>query len=825
MMARLWQWLIGIDSSSDWTSNDGWRLEFNSLPQGPWAAAAIAAAILSILGVWWLYRKEGREVPGFARAMLVVLRLGVLACVAVMLLELTMVFRQTELIPSRLLVLLDTSDSMNLKDPYVDEEAASRIAERLGQKATTDATDGGPDVASLRETTRLDLAKRGAALVLPELSKGRELSAYTFAGELTSLADPNDVLKAPAGGTTTALGQALRDAIDAHKGQTLAGVLVLTDGQSNIGIDPVRVAGRAGRDKVPIVSLAVGTSHGPRNAVLAGIEASPVVFVQDPTEVSVMVESRGLEGTTAQVALEQRGADGNWTEIGREDVILGEDKSLVRTTFPFTPEGTGRVEFRARVSDVGPELDEADNVATESIKVVRQEIRLLLIAGAPSPELQFLRNALLRDEALEMATWLQTAEPDYEHVGHRPIRRLPNSQQELDYYDVLVLIDPDMAALGPIWSEMITDFVGESGGGLIYIAGELHTANLFNPTFSVDADASAAGVANDWIKVLPVVRDPGLYQSSAIARLSTRDTYNLELTPQGYEDVAFRFSENPNRNREVLASLPGMYWHFPVTRAKPGATVLARHGDPRMQNSFGRHVLLATQLYGPGRAVFIGFDTTYRWRYLDEDYFDGFWARLIDRAGRNKVLLGGLYPIRLATDKSSYRIGDQIVMRAEFVNPGDASEALSQLAGELEIGEGVPQELDFQPVEGELGAFEASLVTTEAGAYTVRVLPNGAAEAEASPKAAVMQFRVDPPRREMNDPTLNRALLDRMARASGGQTFTLAECDQVPAAFSVREVERVLEMRDEVWDAPLLFGGLFLLLCVEWILRKRYRMA
>ena len=94
-----------------------------------------------------------------------------------------------------------------------------------------------------------------------------------------------------------------------------------------------------------------------------------------------------------------------------------------------------------------------------------------------------------------------------------------------------------------------------------------------------------------------------------------------------------------------------MYWSFPVTRARPGATVLARHGDPRMQNQYGRHVLLASQLYGPGRTVFIGFDSTYRWRYLAEDYFDGFWARLVDRVGRNKAL-GGRFPFQVHLGKT-----------------------------------------------------------------------------------------------------------------------------------------------------------------------------
>ena len=137
-----------------------------------------------------------------------------------------------------------------------------------------------------------------------------------------------------------------------------------------------------------------------------------------------------------------------------------------------------------------------------------------------------------------------------------------------------------------------------------------------------------------------------------------------------------------------------MYWSFPVTRARPGATVLARHGDPRMQNQYGRHVLLASQLYGPGRTVFLGFDSTYRWRYLSEDYFDGFWARLIDRVGRNKAL-GGRFPFQVHLGKSGYRVGDQVSVGVRFTEAAAVAEA-SGLAAELEVAGQPPEPLHFE---------------------------------------------------------------------------------------------------------------------------------
>src|SRR5262249_33747913 len=149
-------------------------------------------------------------------------------------------------------------------------------------------------------------------------------------------------------------------------------------------------------------------------------------------------------------------------------------------------------------------------------------IGLLMIAVAPSPEDQFLRNALMRDEHVEVAAWLQNADPGYRQPRDRPITRLPHSQQGLDRFDAMLLIDPDMRALGAQWPEMIMHFVGDQGGGLVFVAGELHSQQLFGPE---DDD----GAGGRWTKILPIVREPGLFRTEAEVRLSTQSTFALEL--------------------------------------------------------------------------------------------------------------------------------------------------------------------------------------------------------------------------------------------------------------------------------------------------------
>lgn len=818
-MNRFWNLLLGIPPSSPGNvAEGGGRLEFGAWPQGVGAVAAVLGALIAIALVYRIYRRERlrSEFPGWVRAVLVGLRLLTLATVGLMLLEPLLVFTRREEIPSRLALIFDDSESMGFSDPYTDESKAAEAAAGL----RLESADGKSPVQRLRETPRLTLAQKALGESLEALSQGRDLFTYDLAtaatpGARESARDRKLGEIAP-NRPVSALGDALRGVLAAHRGQPVAGLVLVSDGRSNGGEDPLRAADEAARRNIPIFAVAAGGDEGPRNVRLAEVEADPVVFARDPMTVGVVVESRGLRDAEASIVLEQRMNEGDWEPAGNQRIALGEDGVLKRSTFRITPGAAGDYEFRARVEDAGPELTMDDNEASASVRVVRQRIRVLFVAGGPSPEAQFLRNALMRDQHVEYAGWLQHADPGYRQAGDRPITRLPSTDEELNQYDALLLVDPDLRAMGPQWPAMIEKFVGREGGGLIYVAGELFSQQLFE---SVDPRAPGG----DWTRVLPVVRDPGLYQSEAQARLSSRDTYSLELTPEGRGDPIFEFHADPLRNRAILTSLPGMYWSFPVTRARPGATVLARHGDPRMSNQHGRRALLASQFYGPGRSVYLGFDATYRWRYLSEDYFDGFWARLVDRAGRGKAL-GGRFPFTVHLGKDVYRVGDRVSIGVRYSDPQALAEA-AELAAELESPGGEPPEpIHFAKSLEDPALLSAEFPAHKAGSHALRIVPAASGDS-GGVRVSTTTFRVESPRREIDEPTLNRALLTDLARRTGGRVFELSEIDKLDQAIPTREVIRTLENREELWNAPLLYGAIIMSLTLEWVLRKLYRMS
>ncbi len=594
----------------------------------------------------------------------------------------------------------------------------------------------------------------------------------------------------------------------------MAGILIITDGQSNTGEPVHKAAEAAAAEGVPLVALAVGTPEGPRNAAITKLDVSPVVFVRDVNQARVIVNSRGLAGQPGTVIMEKQFAGGPWEEIGRKAVVLEETGTVQTVAFDFKEDRPTKLVLRATIQDVGPELTTADNVQIAEVRVIRQKIKVLFAAGHPFPEYEFIRNMLLRDNALSAGIWLETAEKDYAQPGTPGIKRLPINSEELNDYDCVILYDPDPSLWPDVFPQLLSEFVAKAGGGLIYVAGERFTKDYFDRP----DDPNSA-----WVPLLPVVSEPGLFRTDVTAKLSALNAWKLEITPEGHADPIFLFTKNPQQHDRILTALPGMFWHYPVTRAKAGATVLARHADPRMRNEYGNHVLLATQLVGPGRSFFVGFDSTYRWRYLDEQTFDGFWARMIDRAGRSKQL-GGRYPFSLTTDRASYRPGSSVTLTARFENPNDKDAGLDQMHGEVEMPDASPLPITLSPHKSDPTAFDATFTVNKAGTHFVKIWP-GDADARQLIRAATLEFPVELPNLEYDQPTLNLPVLQDMAKTSGGAVFDIADADQIPEAFAIKRIAHVLEDRQPIFNAPLLFGFVLLCLFVEWILRKKCRLV
>ena len=132
----------------------------------------------------------------------------------------------------------------------------------------------------------------------------------------------------------------------------------------------------------------------------------------------------------------------------------------------------------------------------------------------------------------------------------------------------------------------------------------------------------------------------------------------------------------------------------------------------------------------------------------------------------------------------------QQLQRQKKVLADEAPEA------ELEIAGQPPEPLRFEKVPDDPGLLTATFPAERAGAYSLRIVPATAVETGSGVRVSTTTFRVEPPRREIDEPSLNRPLLAELARLTNGRVIDLAEVGKLDDYLSMREVTRTLETRD-----------------------------
>src|SRR5207245_5472020 len=122
-----------------------------------------------------------------------------------------------------------------------------------------------------------------------------------------------------------------------------------------------------------------------------------------------------------------------------------------------------------------------------------------------------------------------------------------------------------------------------------------------------------------------------------------------------------------------------------VGKAKPVASVLAYYEPTPLpagateaerraaQERAKEQALIVRHNYGFGRVLFVGLDSTWRWRYrVGDTYHHRFWGQAIRWAASEKPLVTGNEFVRFGTRDAVYRHGqdiDLVVRLAEEAGP------------------------------------------------------------------------------------------------------------------------------------------------------------
>ena len=478
------------------------------------ATVAIGIAICAVIILCaMLLRTERQLVSKGVGRTLMVLRLCILLVLFLTLLKPLLTSRNEVEKDARVLVAVDLSESMGTADRHATPAETLRWAQALGmigneqtnslieqwiealetgEEPDWSQSEGdavGSDLANNRRThiqsimtevgdmPRHEFVRRLLSAepedLLSKLSETQTVDLRAFAIESQILDQPAFQKPLPesvehlATGGTDAAGL-LTDAIGDTDAEQLRAVVLLTDGRQTESGDSASEAERLGRLGIPVYTIPIGSVYPPRDVSVASIDVPQTVFINDSAQVKATLLATGLSGEELTINLQK---DGQTVE----QVMMTVADDQVEAVFDISTSDTGRSEYSV-TTDVQPgELRDDNNSRSFVVTVVDDKAQVLLVEGDARWEFRYLRNALERDNQVELSTVL-FRQPYTELLNDTFIpRRLPDANtltEQLANADVLIMGDVAPQQLTEsIWNA-IEAAVSDDGLTVVMIPGK-----------------------------------------------------------------------------------------------------------------------------------------------------------------------------------------------------------------------------------------------------------------------------------------------------------------------------------------------------------------
>jgi uncharacterized membrane protein len=671
-------------------------------------------------------------------------------------------------------------------------------------------------------------------------------------------------------GHASALGNALRSVAERWRGQPVAGVLLFTDGNAtDLAGEMPSLAGLP-----PVYPVVLGQEAGLRDISVEKVAVSQTAFEDAPVTVQAEVAARGFAGADIVAQLKEIDSVAaiprtNQTAKAQPTAaVAGPVKSMMQLS-QHAPGSDARLVFRFQVQPSGPGLHfyELDASAREELDAPSQPsreatlinnrrmfvvdrgqepFRVLYVSGRPNWEYKFLNRAIADDPQVQLVGLIRVAkrEPKFNFMGRagessNPLFRgfdskdeetarydqpvlvrlntrdefelrggFPKTAEELFPYHAVIVGDAEAEFFTHDQMTLLQQFVSERGGGFMMLGG---AESLREGNYAGTPIAS----------VLPAYLD-----RTVEAKLPNQ--FHLALTREGWLQPWMRLRATEADEKTRLESLPAFQVVNPLHDVKPGASVLATVTD-----SEGRTFpAVAVQRFGHGRTAVVAVGDLWRWGLQSESM-----QKDLEKAWRQMVRwLVADVPPRIFTSVEPAPNGDPTQFRLTVSAHDEEFKPLDGAAVSLTVRQVRSLSADAassaneqavatnslhitaDPSSVEAGKYEATYVTREAGAYVAQADVRQADGKMAG--SAVAGWVSDPAVDEFRSLKPNRALLETIAKRTGGQVVALEDLQKFVRTLPQRSAPITESWSLPLWHQPSVF--LFVLVCflAEWGIRR-----
>ena len=634
----------------------------------------------------------------------------------------------------------------------------------------------------------------------------------------------------------TDLTGALEHILENSSPETLAGILLLSDGRHNAAELPEDSLRQLAIQNSPLCAVPIGGERGPVDISILGLEAPESIYLDDRVVVRCTAKMNDMLNREITAKLISNGKT-----VQEQKVKVTDVDYRVELRFVDTPEDKGIIDYQVALDIDEREIFKNNNHWDFKVAVTDDRTNVLLVDGLPRWEFRYLRNLFYgRDKSVHLQYVLLN--PDTITGMKRPApvsasarRRfgdaeatvLPESNEEWQLFDVIILGDIPPNRLSRRDWMAIQEAVTRRGALLVCVAGPRFMPHHFR---------------NDIIKdLLPVT----YRESNQPILASPEPAYQIALTSAGRVHPITSQSSSRALNIERWASFPELRWRWQAESIKESAEVLAfaesldlsdegnaPGGSPESVEAALRklasekewqkqNALITTIRSGLGKVVMLNFDRTWRFRYgVGDTYHHRFWGQLT-RWGAGPNLRSGNEQIRLGTDRISYTSNDPIEVTAKILD--DRRQPVTGATVRARILDGdtrlSTQQLKYR--ENSSGIYEGVFtpLATE-GDYEIEIEVEGAGDGTSTVRTEFLVVTARNPV-ELAELTADRDFLNRATTLTNGRVAEIWALDSLLDAFGSPK-ETLTERRDiplwDTWPILLLF---LLLLTSEWVVRRK----
>ncbi|HKC69850.1 MAG TPA: hypothetical protein VKG26_16560 [Bacteroidia bacterium] len=219
-----------------------------------------------------------------------------------------------------------------------------------------------------------------------------EVHALQFAGDINQ----NDALNFS--GKETNLSNVFTDVQNNFEGKNVGAVVLATDGLYNTGSNPLSELGNA---NYPVYTIALGDTTLQRDAYIKKINHNQTAYIGNQFPVEVQVQSADLQGKEAILSILQDGK-----KLMEQKIKYATHNYTSILNFLLSADKAGVQRYQAVLSFIDGEQIKNNNSMAFVVDVIDKREKILLLVGAPHPDVAALKQTIEANQSYEVEVQL-----------------------------------------------------------------------------------------------------------------------------------------------------------------------------------------------------------------------------------------------------------------------------------------------------------------------------------------------------------------------------------------------------------------------------------